>query len=516
MSLRLRLALMVAVVVAAVIAIEGYLEIRTFQQGMRSDFLQAAAATAQAVADDLELRNWPYRQSEVHALLHDFVAATPPVRDIAVLIEQGGSLGLLARTSSMGPDDVMAVARQAIAERGQAWVGDARDRAVAVPILRQGQVAGVVIVGISLAAVEQLGGRGRQITLWFAVPAILVLTLLVDLLAQRLVHRPITAIRTTMQRAGGGELDVRAPVARADEIGEVAQGLNEMLGRLAQFQAELQARVREATGELRETNARLVESYQRILALREALGRAEQVTALGQMAANVAHQIGTPLNLISGYVQLMIEDARADPLTLPRLQTVEAQIRKVTDAVRAMLDYARRPDLQRERLDIATVVEQVCEMSRPALRAANVEIHVDRQMPLPSLFADPVQLELALVNLVSNSLDAMPEGGRLDITLSATAEGVRIVVADTGVGIPADMLPRIFEPWVTTKPLGRGTGLGLSVTREAIASHGGAIDVRSEPGHGTVFTIDLPVGDQAAAVSEPSSAFGAVSARPPV
>ena len=106
--------------------------------------------------------------------------------------------------------------------------------------------------------------------------------------------------------------------------------------------------------------------------------------------------------------------------------------------------------------------------------------------------ADPVQLELALFNLVSNSLDAMPEGGWLAINASKTTAGIRLVIADSGSGIPADVLPHIFEPWVTTKPAGRGTGLGLSITRDTIASHGGTIEVRSEPGSGTVFTILVP------------------------
>jgi signal transduction histidine kinase len=296
-----------------------------------------------------------------------------------------------------------------------------------------------------------------------------------------------------MQRAATGTAGARADVERADEIGEVARGLNQMLAQLEHFQLELQARVDEATGELRETNARLVDGYQRMLALREALARAEQMAALGQMAANVAHQIGTPLNLISGYVQVMTAEAHDDPSALRRLQTVEAQIRKVTDAIRTMLDSARRPRLQRQPVDLRALVEQVCEVSRPALHAAGIDLRLDSGGALPSLMADPVQLELALFNLVSNSLDAMPDGGWLEIRASKTTGGVRLLIADSGTGIPADVLPRIFERWVTTKPAGRGTGLGLSITRDTIVGHGGTIDVRSEPGHGTVFTIDLPV-----------------------
>jgi two-component system, NtrC family, sensor kinase len=493
MSLRLRLALLVAVVVAAVIAIEGYLEIHMFQRGVQEDVLQTAAATAQAVADEIELQGGPDQTTRVHALLHDFIGATPAVHDIAVLMNQGDTLTLVARTSSASPEDVMPVALRAIERHERTWIGDRQERTVAAPIMRQGQVVGAVTVTLSLASVEQLGVRGRRVTLMFAIPAIIALTLLVDLLAQRLVHRPITAIRQTMRRAGVGELRARAPVDRADEIGEVAHGLNEMLGQLERFQAELQARVEEATSELRETNASLVDSYQRVLNLRTALGQAEQKAALGLMAGNVAHQIGTPLNLISGYVQVMIEEAQRDLPALHRLQTIEGQIRKVTDAVRTMLDSARRPALQREMVNVAALVEQVCEISRPALHAANVDVRVDTGGNLPALSADPVQLELALLNLVSNSLDAMPAGGRLELLLSATAERVRVIVADSGTGIPPDVLPRIFEPWVTTKPPGRGTGLGLNITREVIASHGGVIDVRSEPGQGTVFTIDLPI-----------------------
>ena len=265
-----------------------------------------------------------------------------------------------------------------------------------------------------------------------------------------------------------------------------------MLASLEQFNADLRARVDEATAGLREKNAELVDSYQRVLTLREALARAEQMAALGQMAANMAHQIGTPLNLISGYVQLMIQDARAAGESRQRLETIQTQIGRVVAAVRAMLDYARRPTLQSQSVDVAQLVEQISEISRPALRAASVDVRLKIDSDLPRIQADPVQLELALLNLVSNALDAMPRGGQLEIAAAREGEGVRMTVSDTGAGIPPDVLPRVFEPWVTTKAAGRGTGLGLSITREVIVSHGGSIAVRSEPGRGTVFTLDLP------------------------
>ena len=492
-SLRLRLALLVAIVVSAVIAAEGFLETRSFERGVRDDLLRAAGATARAVADDVELRN-PSQMRDIPALLRDFLATAPTLRDIAVFTGDASGLTLLARTSAGAVDDILPAARAAAARGERVWADRGELQTVAEPVTRQDRAVGAVTVTTSLAPLDQLVVRGRQVTLWFAIPAVVVLTVLVDLLARRLVHEPIESIRQTMRRAGGGDLLARASVDRPDELGDVAAGLNEMLARIERLQANLQERVDEATGGLREANTSLVASYQRVLALREELARAGQLAALGQMAANVAHQVGTPLNLVSGYVQLMLEESSSDPRALHRLRALDTQIKRVADAVRSMLDSARRPHLERAMVDVRALVENICEMARPALRAAGVEVHVDVQGDIAPILADPVQLEVALLNLVSNSLDAMPGGGRLDIGLAPGPDGLRLTVADTGTGIAADVLPRVFEPWVTTKPAGKGSGLGLSITKDAIESHGGSITVRSEAERGTVFAIQLPSG----------------------
>jgi two-component system NtrC family sensor kinase len=491
LSLRLRLALLVAIVVAVVVGIEGYLEYRVFERRGREDLERSALATAHAVADDLELRGASATPGQVRTVLHEFLAAAPTVRDIAAFAWDGGQLTQLGRTSTAAGDDALAAARGALERHETVWVGAGGSRTVGVPIVRDGRVAGAVAASTSFASIRQLSAIGREVTVLFAVPAMIVLTVLVDLLARRLVHRPIGVIRHTMARAGKADVGVRAPVDRCDEIGAVAEGLNEMLARLEQYQADLQTQVDEATQELRRKNAQLVENYQRVLRLRESLARAEQLAALGQLAANMAHQIGTPLNLISGYVQLMIEEARRSGHSLQRLETVEAQIGRVSTAVRSMLDSARAPALHRERLDLALLVEQVCELSRPALQAASVDLRLDVAPDLPSIEADPVQLELALLNLVSNALDAMPAGGRLEIAAGSRVDGVWVTVADTGEGIPEHFLPRVFEPWFTTKGDG-GTGLGLSITRDVIALHGGTIRVSSDPGRGARLTIELP------------------------
>jgi len=320
--------------------------------------------------------------------------------------------------------------------------------------------------------------------------AIVVLALLVDLLIRRLIHGPIGGIRRTMKAVAAGELGARAPVVRSDEIGAVASGLNAMLEQMENFNVALQERVREATSELRARNDELVRSYERVLSLRDALGRAEQMAAVGHMAASVAHQIGTPLNLISGYVQVIREEHGPDARVTRRLEIVQEQIAKVTSVVRTMLDHARRPT-PREPTDLGALVQRVCDVARPKLTAMGVRLDL-ATIEVPPVLADSVQLELALLNLLSNGLDAMPSGGVLTIALASGPEGVRIEVGDTGTGIAPDLLPRIFDPWVTTKETGRGSGLGLSITREVLAAHGGTVTVKSEVGVGSTFTLTLP------------------------
>jgi two-component system, NtrC family, sensor kinase len=496
--LRVRLALLVALVVTLVVTAATYLELRTFESSIGNDLVESAKSTAQSVADDLELRADPANErDDVADTLREFLEAVPSIRVLTVVLFDGEQATVLASTSSAERPEAIAVARRAMARNDPEFSGGTGPlRMVGVPVRHDDRVIGGVVATYSTASVEELQRRGRTVVLWFVPAAVLLLTVLVDLATRRLIHRPLAGIRRTMQRIRGGELGARAPVLRNDEIGEVSTGLNEMLAELENFNVALQDRVRDATAELRERNVQLRESYERVITLREALARANQMAAVGNMAASVAHQIGTPLNLISGYVQMIREDEGPDSKVTRRLEIVQEQIAKVTTIVRTMLDHARRPT-PKEETDIGQLVQRVCDVARPRLEAASVRLEVSVST-VPPVMADPVQLELALLNLVTNGLDAMPRGGVMAITVSKTEEGgVRIQVGDTGIGIPADLLPRVFEPWVTTKEAGHGTGLGLSITRDVVAGHGGTIGARSEVGVGSVFTVQLPASAEA-------------------
>jgi len=397
----------------------------------------------------------------------------------------------VAGTASIAPATPDALVERAV--RLQSPVEEDRPgyvTAAAAPVLQDGTVAGVVLVTVSLAPVARLRAEGRVFAIGLALVSMLGLVGLIHLLAERLVHRPLRGVVNAVGRARRGDLSARATVFRDDEIGEVAVGLNTMLTELEELHQSLQQRVDAATRELRERNEQIVRSHESVLTLREALARAQALAAIGQTMANVAHQIGTPLNLVSAHVQLMQQESQ-DPAVRRRLQIVEDQIERVTSSVRALLDRARPYAIKRD-VPLEPLLKRLVEGLQVQAAATGVTTQVDVAGPLPSVMADETQLELALLNLMANALDAMPGGGRLTIVAAASPDAVTIAVRDTGIGIPPGLSERMFEPWVTTKPPGQGTGLGLTITREVIERSGGTIAVENRAGGGTVFRVTLP------------------------
>jgi signal transduction histidine kinase len=338
--------------------------------------------------------------------------------------------------------------------------------------------------------------RQSGATVWFALSGTLLVTLLVDRVAERLVYRRLAHIRETMQRAAAGQRNARVSIDGLDEIGVIARGLNDILQGLERLGDAVDVRVEAATEAFRQKSVEIADSHREMAMLSEELARAGRLAALGQAAANMAHQIGTPLNLISTHVQLLLQATPPETGLIDRLKAIQDQVAKVTAVVRAALDASRPPASPHERADLGTLVRRVCQMAGPMLEDAGVQIDVTVPDEPVELLTDPVQLELALLNLITNSVDAMSAGGTLRVGLARRDDRVRLEIEDTGPGIPPELLPHIFDPWVTTKTQGKGSGLGLTIARQVVTSHGGTIRVDNRPGKGAVFTIDLPAAER--------------------
>jgi two-component system, NtrC family, sensor kinase len=491
MALRTRLIVGVSIVVALVLGIESVVEIRLFEETAERELRETGLVTAQSVADDLELRPTPLRAEDLVADLHEFAQSAPSIRTISVVQIVDGAPAIVASTTSTESPAALALARDLLTRGDQAPRDDGATSRVAMRSSPAGGDPVAVVVTMSLAPIAQLRTRGRLVSLWLVPLAVLVLIVVLDQILRRVVYAPVKALRETMARAGAGDLAARATVFRSDEMGELARGFNEMLDRVSGFNQALEERVAAVTTALDRSHEERIDSYRQMLVLRDALADADRLATIGQTAASVAHQVGTPLNLISGHVQLLLEQPNLDPDLARRLHLVLEQIGRVGDAIRSLLEHTRRPG-EATPIDVGTLLDSIVNLVRPRLAAARVVLQADVARSLPKVHGYRDELEMALLNLVTNAVDAMPGGGVLHVAASAKAEQVTLALSDTGGGIPPELLPRIFDPWVTTKPEGRGTGLGLSITREVVTRLGGAVEVTSAPGHGATFTITLP------------------------
>jgi len=219
---------------------------------------------------------------------------------------------------------------------------------------------------------------------------------------------------------------------------------------------------------------------------------AEDLASIATLVAGLAHEIGTPMGVIRGHAEALgsaVEGERAQW----RLRTILEQIDRISNIIRSLLNVARPRELVSVPVEPAQVLDTALAFLSERLQRRGIQVE-RRYDPVPPLDGDPDKLQQLFLNLFLNAADAMPEGGRLRVSVSPTGEkAVRIRVADDGVGITADDLENLFKPFFTTKPAGRGSGLGLVVAQGIVADHGGRIEAHSEPGGGTEFVIDLPL-----------------------
>jgi signal transduction histidine kinase len=228
--------------------------------------------------------------------------------------------------------------------------------------------------------------------------------------------------------------------------------------------------------------------------MRAQLVEKEKMVALGQIAAGVAHEVGNPLSSISSIVQ-MLKRTNLEGATRTELDLIDTHVARITAIVRQMGRLARPARDTWEPLDVGEIIREAVRLISYDPRAESVEITCDCPPSLPRTYGLRDQLQQVFINLSLNALDAMPRGGTLQLSAQPQRGSIVVRVADSGSGICPDTGRRVFEPFVTTKEPGLGTGLGLAVSYGIVQKHGGTIDFESSVGEGTVFTVELPLMD---------------------
>jgi two-component system, NtrC family, sensor histidine kinase HydH len=244
-------------------------------------------------------------------------------------------------------------------------------------------------------------------------------------------------------------------------------------------------------GQLARVVRRVEQVTERLQRQRRELLRTEQLSAVGKLAASVAHEIRNPLTSVKMLVGLALRRHNPKPLGEADLRVIHNEVGRVEQTVQHLLDFARLPEPKRSRVDLGAVIAQAVDLVRARAEQQRVELRIGHSAGPMVADVDRDQIHAVLVNLMLNALDAMPQGGRLELDLWPALDGsVLLRVADSGPGIPGDVLDHVFEPFVSTKPT--GTGLGLSISRRIVEEHDGTIRVQNRPEGGACFTIRLP------------------------
>ena len=220
--------------------------------------------------------------------------------------------------------------------------------------------------------------------------------------------------------------------------------------------------------------------------------QAEKLSSIGLLAAGVAHEVNTPLAIITSNAQLLMREM--DPGD-PRTRTLDKIIKqafRASEIANNLLKFSRVGGSDYADLDVNRVISETLSLVDPMLRAAKITVHTQLGAALPAVHGNAGKLQQVFMNLIMNARDAMPQGGELTIAAEAENSSVRVEVADSGIGIPSDQLHKIFDPFFTTKGSSRGTGLGLAVTYGIIREHSGSIQVDSVVGRGTTFRLEFP------------------------
>jgi signal transduction histidine kinase len=359
------------------------------------------------------------------------------------------------------------------------------------PILdSENKVVGAFVLGRRGTGYQRtLATRRNRIVLTTSV-LIALLTLMILLLVWRNVSRPIKQLIERIRAIGPGRWENRLEVEGSNEISSLALEFNQMSERLQDLYGKL-----------------IQEQHER-LNLERNLRQSDKLASVGQLAAGLAHEIGTPLNIIGGRAEFLLRRPRTQEEVNENLQIIRSQIDRIAGIVRQLLEFSRRREPAVRSVEIAPLIEKVIGLLDHKIAEKKVGVELKLNEPLPSIAADPDQLQQVFLNLLLNSLHALPPGGVIRISAGVLpepkengavyGEGTRLWIEfeDNGAGISPEHISQVFDPFFTTKDIGEGTGLGLSVSYGIVKDHGGEIRVDSEPGRFTRFTVFLPIDNQ--------------------
>lgn len=500
MHLASKLTLLLLAAVAVVMAGFGYIRAQQQRQWLIADLQEDVWVQANTIKLMVEDAMRAQRLQAIHGLLAEIERDTEVIDRIRVLDRQ--LVEVSTAFSHLAAEDKIPQAElEEVVKSGQpiSRYRNGSPRPVAYVILPLRSQDGSIIGALE---VLHLATRVQQ-RIWNAAWAQVVrLTLLsltiavvIFLTVQISIRRPIGELVEIALAFGRGDLSLRHNLRRRDEIGQLSSAFDQMAESLQAARAQLKA-----------------EGHNR-LELERQLQQAHKLAAVGQLASEVAHEISTPLNIVSGRAEVIQKEVQPEHPLSQHATIILRQVERIGGMVRQLLDYGRPRHPTFGSVAVSSILNRTVELLEPLAALRQIKLRVEAPEDLPPLLADPDQLQQVLLNLVTNSLDATPPGGEIRLAASRSdpetpdtcprvsrgrpvAPYLTLMVSDTGSGMSRNHLEQIFEPFFSTKERRGGTGLGIPIVEDIIRSHSGAIEVRSAEGCGTRVLVRWPFAVQ--------------------
>ena len=351
-----------------------------------------------------------------------------------------------------------------------------------MPVMHNGNAIGKAGLLLSLASEKARLNKSRQMVLAYFILDFVLLLVLGSFMLSRIVVIPINRLLAATERISDGNYGQRLHISGSVELARLAESFNLML-------MSLQTKERQ----VREQMAALERANQDLQQAREEAVRTEKMASIGLLAAGMAHEIGTPLASIMGYAELTAAEQPDNQALQDYARRMSDDCSRIDRIVRGLLDYSRPRGAGDSRADVRQLISSTIELLHQQGAFKGIQVSLDDEEGLPEALADPHQLQQVLINVLLNSRDAMPDGGKLLISVRTVEQNIWIDISDNGVGIPEAEMKHIFDPFFTTKQPGRGTGLGLAISTRIIDGFGGSIVAESRPDEGSCFSIRLPI-----------------------
>lgn len=406
--------------------------------------------------------------------LTEAIAQAERVIGVAVFSRNGDMVA--ASPGIRGDARVPDFARRALASRGEVRELVGSSQLIHAFLLAKGGREAVAVIVRDVSYIDKIVWSWTKTLLLVGIAFAGAMLLLSVPLVGRIVGAPLNVVVSAVEQVAAGKLDVRVPDRRRDELGRLARSFNAM------------------TESLRAARARVEEESQNRAALEARMRRLQTLAAAGEVAASLAHEIGSPLNVILGRARMVAGRPDSSDATRRDLEIVATQTERITRVVRKLLDISRPPKGRVEQVDVREVVDETLTFVAPECKKRGIQTtSAFAEDTPPRILADRDQLVQIVFNLVHNAIQAQPDGGRIAVELAAGEErSLRLEVRDAGPGVDPEMRGRVFDPFVTTKKAEGGTGLGLAIVDGMVRELGGRVEVDDAPEGGACFRVVIP------------------------